>query len=70
MVIGVEKLKDVGQRLLDPIIALAVIGLIIQTLASSGILGSLEIDLATKISGYIINILILIGVMKQPNSTK
>lgn len=65
-----DKLKDIGLRLLDPVIAIAVIGLIIQTLLASGVIGSLEVDLVTKIAGYIINILILLGVMKQPNSTK
>ena len=65
-----NKLVEIGLRLLDPVIAVAVIGLIIQTLFTTGVIGDIEVNTVTKVASYIIDILILIGVMKQPNSTK
>ena len=65
-----NKLVEIGLRLLDPVIAVAVTGLIIQTLFTTGVIGDIEVNIVTKVASYVIDILILIGVMKQPNSTK
>lgn len=65
-----DKLKDIGLRLLDPVIFLAVVATILQVFVINGLLGDMQVDTITKSITSVVNVLIMIGIMKQPNSTK
>jgi hypothetical protein len=62
-------LKEYLKRLLDPVIALATLSNILAILAITGVIGTAQVDMTTRIGTIAIATLIQLGVMKQPKNT-
>lgn len=63
-------MKEYLKRLLDPVIALATLSNILAILALTGVIGTAQVDMTTKIGTIAIATLIQLGVMKQPKNTQ
>jgi hypothetical protein len=63
-------LKEYLKRLLDPVIALATLSNILAILAITGVIGTAQVDMTTRIGTIAIATLIQLGVMKQPKNTQ
>jgi hypothetical protein len=63
-------LKEYLKRLLDPVIALATLSNVLAILALTGVIGTAQVDMTTKIGTIVIATLIQLGVMKQPKNTQ
>jgi hypothetical protein len=63
-------IKDLFKRLQDPIIFTATISNTLTILVLVGIIGDIDADTYTKVLTSLTLILLQLGILKQPNSTK